>query len=157
MTVNQILVFCLIAVLVAFLVILGRMAATAIGLLKNAKVLVGDAQGMVADGKVAVENCKTSVVKAANSVVDNATTVDKAVCGAAAFTVLLNLKNIIRRRTFLGKGLIGAFLTRRDRKKAEKELRKTKKEVSRLRKATRREAKASKKATKMARKLRNKK
>lgn len=156
MTINQILGFCLIAVLVVFLVILGRMAATAIGLLKNTKVLVGDAQGAVAEGKAAIAECKTSAVEAANAVVENATLVDKVICGFAVFTILANLKDFIIRRTFLGKGILGAFLTRRDRKKAEKELRRTKKEVARLRKAARREAKQSKKATKMARKLRNK-
>ena len=157
MSVNQILVICLIAELVVFLVVLGRMAATAISVLKEAKKLAGNAQGLVDSSKKAVEDGKIAAKDTAAKLLENATTLEKAAGILALVSAALNFKEVLRKGTPLGRGRIGAFFDRRNRKKAEKELRKTKKEISKMRKANKKEAKQSRKASKMARKLRKKK
>ncbi len=156
-TVNQILVFCLIAELIVFLVVLGRMAVSALGLLKNVKGLTDSAKVAMDKGAVLADECKTKATEAANKLIDNATVADKAVVIVAAVLALANFKDIIRKHTFLGSGAIGAYFDKRDRKKAQKEYRRTKKEVAKLRKAARKEAKESRKATALARELRNNK
>ena len=156
LSVNQILVICLIVVLVVFLIIMGSMAGTAIGVLKRVKELVQSAKITADKGAVAVDECKAKATDAANKLMDNATVVDKGLAVAAGVLAIANLGGIIRKHTFLGHGVIGAYLDRRDRKKAQKEYRKTKKEVAKMRKAARKEAKASRKAAAMARKMRNK-
>ena len=154
-TVNQILIIGLLAVLVVFLIVLIRMAASALGLLKNVKALTKSSNELVGKGTELVEDCKAKASKLAETLVENATIVDKAIVIVAGVLIVANYRDIVRKHTFLGKGAIGAYLDRRDRKKAQKEYRKTKKEVAKLRKATRKEAKASRKASKMARALRN--
>lgn len=155
-TVNQILIICLVAELVVFLVVLARMAASAIGLLKNVNGLTKSAKVVMDRGAELAEDCKSKAKDVADSFVDNAPVVNKAVIAVAAILILVNYKEVVRKHTFLGKGAIGAYLDRRDRKKAQKEYRKTKKEVAKMRKAARKEAKASRKAAAMARKMRNK-
>ena len=155
LSVNQILVICLIAVLVVFLVIMARMAGTAIGVLKHVKGLVQSLKLTSDKGAVAVDECKAKATDAANKLMENATAVDKGIAVLAGVFAIANLGSILRKHTFLGRGAIGAYLDKRDRKKAQKEYRRTKKEVAKLRKATRKEAKASRKATAMARELRN--
>ena len=156
-TINQILVVCLIAELVVFLIILARMAVSALGLIKNLKVLLGNTQDAVDYGKKTVDQCSTKVKDTANALVENATTVDKVAGIAAAFLAAVNYNQIVRKFTPLGQGKLGAFLTKIEKKKAKKEIKKSKKEVAALRKAARKEAKQSRKANKMARKLRKKK
>ena len=156
LSVNQILVICLIAVLVVFLVIMGRMAGSAIGVLKNLKSLLKSAKVTADKGAVAIDECKAKATDAANKLMENATAVDKAVVATAGVLAIANLGGFIRRHSFLGHGPIGAYFDKRNRKKAQKEYRKTKKEVAKMRKAARKEAKASRKATKMARALRKK-
>lgn len=155
-TVNQILIICLIAVLVVFLIIMACMAGSAIGLLKNLKGLTKSAKVVMDKGAILADDCKDKVKAVADKLVENASIVDKAIVVVAAVLAIANYRDIIRKHTFLGKGAIGAYLDKRDRKKAQKEYRKTKKEVAKLRKATRKEARASRKATAMARAMRNK-
>ena len=156
LSINQILVICLIAELVVFLVVLARLAIGALGFLKNLKVTLGHTQDFVDYGKDAVDECKITVQDTADVLVENATTVDKAVCIAAAFLALVNYHQIVRKFTPLGQGKVGAVLDKIEKKKTKKEIKKTKKEVAAMRKAARKEAKESRKASKMARKLRNK-
>ena len=157
LSINQILVICLIAVLVVFLIILARLAISALGLLKNLKVTLGHTQNLVDFSKGAVEECKTTVKNTADNLVENAAVVDKAVCIVAAILAVVNYNHIVRKFTPLGQGKVGAVLDKIEKKKTKKEIKKTKKEVASMRKAARKEAKQSRKASKMARKLRNKK
>ena len=155
LSVNQILVICLVAELVVFLIILARLAVSALGLIKTAKVTMKDVQVVAGVGRNAVDECKSVVKDTAITLANNATTADKAAGIAAAVFALANYRELVRKHTFLGSGIIGAYLDKRDAKIAQKELRRTKKEVAKLRKASRKEARASRKATKLARKLRN--
>lgn len=156
MTVNQILVFCLVAELIAFLVIMGILAANAIKLLKSLKVVLGDVDTATKAGQDAIDNCKGKVIDAAGKLADNASIVDKGLGALAGVIAIANYKEIVRKHTFLGSGPIGAFLDKRARKSAEKELRRTKNEVARIRKATQKELKIKKKAKKKAKKLEKK-
>lgn len=156
LNVNQILIICLIAELVVFLVVLGRMAATAIGVLKNVNGLVKSAKVAADKGGDLAGECKTKALETADALMENATSVDKSVVAVAAALGVANLGSIIRKHSFLGSGAIGAYLDKRDRKRAQKEYRKTKKEVAKLRKAARKEAKESRKAAALARSLRKK-
>ena len=151
LTVNQILVICLIAVLVVFLVVLIRLAASALGLLKNVKVTLGHTNDLADSGKKAVEECKATVNKTAEILVENATTVTKVVCIVAAVLAVVNYQQIVRKYTPLGKGKIGAALNGIEKAKAQKELRKAKKEVKNLRKAAKKDAKQTRQAAKLAR------
>ena len=155
LTVNQILVIALVIELVVFLVVLVRLVASGLDLLKVAKQLTKDAQSVVDRGSVAVEDAKSRTTEIMNTMVDNATLADKGIVAASIFLAFLNFRSLIRRYTFLGKGIIGGYLNRRERKKSEKEYRKTKKEMKKMRKAARKEAKASRQAADMAKEIRN--
>lgn len=155
LSINQILVICLIAVLVVFLVVLARLAISAIGLIKNLKVTLGHTDDLVSYSKDAVEECKTAALDTADALVENATTVDKIVCIAAAVLCIVNYHQIVRKYTPLGHGKVGAVLDRIEKRKTKKEIKKAKKEIAEMKKAARKESKASRKASKMARKLRN--
>ncbi|MBQ0040912.1 MAG: hypothetical protein KBS56_02695 [Clostridiales bacterium] len=156
LSINQILVICLIAELVVFLVVLARLAIGALGFLKNLKVTLGHTQNLVDFSTNAVAECKATVQDTADALVENATTVNKAICIVAAVLAVVNYNQIVRKFTPLGQGKVGAVLDKIEKRKTKKEIKKTKKEVAALRKAARKEAKQSRKASKMARKLRNK-
>ena len=68
MTINQIIAFCLVAVLIAFIVVLARMAVPAIELLKKTKVLVGKSTEAVGDVKTRVEKLSEDALKTVNAV-----------------------------------------------------------------------------------------
>ena len=155
LTVNQILVIALVLELVVFLVVLVRLVASGLDLLKVAKQLTKDAQSVVDRSSDAVEDAKTKATEIIETMVDNATLVDKGIVATSIFLAFLNFRSLIRRYTFLGKGIIGGYLNRRERKKTQKEYRKTKKEMKKMRKAARKEAKASRKAADMAKEIRN--
>ena len=65
LTVNQILVICLILVLIAFVVVVAIMAKHAIELMKKTKVLVGDGQEMLDETKVKVNEAEDKIINAA--------------------------------------------------------------------------------------------
>lgn len=157
LSINQILVICLIAELVVFLVVLARLAVSALGLLKSLKVTLGHTQNLVDSSKTAVEECKVKVKNTADNLVENATAVDKAAGIAAAGLALINYNQIVRKFTPLGQGKVGAVLDKIEKRKTKKEIKKAKKEVASMRKTARKELKQSRKAGKLARKLRNKK
>ena len=69
MTINQVLAFCLVAVLVGFLVILGMMAVQAIDLLKKTKVLVSTGKDAVEEVKKKAEDLTDGAMTAVNGVI----------------------------------------------------------------------------------------
>lgn len=148
MSINQILVACLVAILVVFLVYMGKLAISALGLLKDAKVLVKESKDAVNATKTLADECGDKVKETAQTLMDNATPVTKVAGLAAAGFAIANFGWLIRRRFLLGHGLLGGFVEHVSRKRAEKELIKTKKEVAKMRKMAKREARATRKAAK---------
>lgn len=156
-TVNQILVACLVAELVVFLIVLAILAVHAISLIKTLKKVLGRVESAADSGKKAVDECKLTIKDTGVKLLDSASVVDKLAAGTGLAMAVVNYKEIVRKHTFLGSGVIGRVLDKRARKSAEKELRRTKDEVAKLRKAARKEAKAGKKASKLERELRKNK
>ena len=68
MTINQILGFCLVAVLVAFIVVLAIMASHAIQLLKKTKTLVGKGSEAIDEAKGKFDKLSDDAINAVSSV-----------------------------------------------------------------------------------------
>lgn len=153
MTVNQILVGCLVLILIVFLVFIGKLAITGIGLLKDTKKLVGEAGGAVESGKKLAEECGDKAKEAAQTLMDNASPIAKGAGILAAGFCVINFGWLIRRRFLLGRGVVASYFAHRAQKKTEKDLIQARKEVTKLRKQAKRNAKATKKARKIAEKL----
>jgi hypothetical protein len=155
LTVNQILVICLILVLIGFVVVVAIMAVHAIELMKKTKALVGDGRTLVADSKKKIDLAEDRIIQAATSVISDTTPAIKALSSVAGGLTLLNLVKIVKRGLLGQGGFLSAIASRHERKKARKELKKSKKMVKKVNKQTKIETKAvqrNKKALKKARK-----
>ena len=130
LTINQILVICLILILVVFLVFFGKLALQGVDLLKKIKVMVADGKELADDAKKAVEEVKTSVVSSARSLVAGADTTTKVVAVAATGIIVVSVARRIIRNLF-GKTSRRAAKAAR---KAERDLREAKKAAKRARK-----------------------
>lgn len=150
LTVNQILVICLILVLIAFVVVVAIMAKHAIELIKRTKVLVEDGQGVLDGTKEKVNTAGDKIINAATSVAEDTTPALKALGAAAGSLTTVNLLSMVGRGLVRHGGLISAMADRRERKKARKELKKSKKMIRKVNKQTKREKKAYKKNKKQA-------
>ena len=160
-TINQILVICLILVLIAFLVILGIMAEHAIGLIRRSKVLVKagnelieDATGKVEEVKVRADGVLDKALDTISDIASDTGPVIKALCGAALGLTVFNLISGIRKSLVSGGGVVGSILGRRDRRKAEKQIRESRRTIKQINRQTELEKKAVAKAEKVSAKLR---
>ena len=133
MTINQIIAFCLVAVLVAFVVVLAIMAVHAIELLKKTKVLVGKGNDAVDDVKGRFDKLSDDAMGAVNSVVADTSGAVKAVSavgvGLAAFGILRTLLRILT-----GSSVFSAMSAGRERRRAKKEIKLSKKTIKQLNK-----------------------
>ena len=154
LTVNQILVICLILVLVGFVVVLAVMAKHAIELMKKTKVLVGDGTELVDVSKAKVNEAGDKIIGAATAVISDTAPAIKAVGATAGGLTAINLVSMVGRGLVRRGGFFAAMADRRERKKTRKELKKSRKMVKKVNKQTKREAKAVKKAKKMSGELR---
>lgn len=139
MTVNQILVICLIVVLVGFLVVFAKLGIQAVDLIKKIKDLVAAFKKFVGFAEEKVDKVGDSLSETAANFVANADTNTKLV-GAASVGII-------------GCSLIGAIFKRLFRKKSRKanrRVRKSERELKSAAKAAKRAKKIQKKARKLA-------
>ena len=132
LTVNQILVICLILVLVAFVVVMAIMAKHAIELMKKTKVLVGDGQELLDDTKEKVTTAEDKIINAAVSVAADTSPAVKALSTAAGGLTTINLVSMIGRGLVKRGGFVAAMADRRERKKTRKELKKSRKMIKKV-------------------------
>ncbi len=145
LSINQILVVCLIVVLVAFVVVMAIMAVHAIGLIKKSKELVNSGNKAVEDTKAMLAETGDKVKVAAGQVVEDSTPAVKAVaCLGAGIVALSAVKTLAR---FLLPGFGSAA---RERRKAAKEIRLSKKTIRKMSEQARLEREAAVKANKLS-------
>lgn len=154
LTVNQILVICLILVLIGFLVVVAIMAKHAIELLQKTKVLVGDGKEMIDASKLKVDQAGDRIINAAAAVAADTTPAIKALGASAGGLALFNALGLISRGLVRRGGLFAAMADRRARKKTRKELKKSRKMVKKVNKQAKIETKAVQRAKKVAAKAR---
>lgn len=152
LTVNQILVICLILVLIAFVAVMAVMAKHAIELLKKTKGLVGDGQVMLEDTRTKVGEAENKIIGAATRVAQDTTPAIKALGATAGGLTTINLISMIGRGLVRRGGIFAAMADRRARKNTRKELKKSKKMIRKVNKQAKLEGKALKKAKKVSRK-----
>ena len=149
MTVNQVLVACLILVLVGFIVVLAIMAKHAIELFKKTMVLVDDGKETLDSTKELVDTAGDKVITAATSVAADTTPAIKALVGAAGGFTALNTARLAG-RILTGNTFVTTAKMKKDRKRAEKELRETRKLTAKLNEQALAEARLMKQANKIA-------
>ena len=150
LTVNQILVICLILVLIAFVVVVAIMAKHAIELMKKTKVLVGDGQEMLDDTKGKVNEAGDKIINAALSVASDTAPAIKALGATAGGLTTINLVSMAGRSLMRRGGFFAAMADRRARRNARKELKKSRKMIRKVNKQTKLEKKALKKSKKVS-------
>ena len=153
LTVNQILVICLILVLIGFVVVMAVMAKHAIELLKKTKVLVGDGQELVEASKGKVNEAGDKIIGAATAVITDTAPAVKAVGATAGGLTAINLVSMVGRGLVRNGGFFAARADRRARKIARKELKKSRKMVKKVNKQAKLEAKAVKRAKQVTAKI----
>ncbi len=152
LSINQVLVICLILVLIAFVVVVAIMAKHAIELLKKTKGLVADGQVVLEESKGKVDEISTKVTDAANSVIADTTPTIKALGATATGLTAINLLKLVGGAIVKGGGIFSVMSDRRERKKSRKELKKSRKMVKEINKQTALEAKAIKRSKAVAKK-----
>ena len=98
LSVNQILVICLILVLIAFVVVVAIMAKHAIELLKKSKKLVDDGQTMLEETKTKATETENSIISAASNIAADTSPAIKAIAAGAAGLTVINLLGMIGRK-----------------------------------------------------------
>lgn len=154
LSVNQILVICLILVLVGFVVVMAIMAVHAIELLKKTKELVNDGRGMVDSSKQKVNEAGDKIINAALSVAADTAPTIKALGATAGGLTLFNAVSMIGRGLARRGGFFAAMADRRARKQTRKELKRSRKMVKKVNRQTALEAKAVARNKKVAKKVR---
>lgn len=150
LSVNQILVACLILILVVFLVFMGRLVAELIKLLKSSKKLVSNGQELVETSKTAVQHVENKIVDAADGIIKKEAPVTKAVVAVAGVVIALNLSNQIRKYLLKQGGTVAYLADKKARKKTKKQINKSKRELKKIKARTKAEKKMAKKAKKIA-------
>lgn len=153
-SINQVIVICLIVILVVFLVFMGKLVVEALGLLKTVKRLSEKGSDLMDSYHHALDTVETKVNEAADTIIKEATPATKIAVAIAGVIIALNIGNAIRRRILAGSGFVAAFIEKRARRKAEKELRKSRKEIRRLRANAKAEKKMAREARRIAREAR---
>ena len=142
-TINQIIAFCLVGVLIAFIVVLGMMAGPAIELLKKTKTLVDTGNEAVTETKSKLEEIENKVIEAAKAVVRDTSPVVKVIACVGIGLTLFNLLKGLFRWIAPGGGFLDA---RRERKKAEKEIQLSRQTIKRINRQSRLEREAFERA-----------
>ena len=144
LTINQILVFLLIGVLIAFLVEMGILAKHAIPLMKKSKDLVESSNQAVDDVKSRADHISDSLEGAINSITENANPALKVLGGLAAGLTAVNSISAVGKGLSVKSALLAGIAGSRNAKRAKKEIKRSKKAVKQLKKQTRIENKALK-------------
>ena len=142
-TINQIIAFCLVGVLIAFIVVLGMMAGPAIELLKKTKTLVDTGNEAVTETKSKLEEIENKVIEAAKAVVRDTSPVVKVIACVGIGLTLFNLLKGLFRWITPGGGFLDA---RRERKKAEKEIQLSRQTIKRINRQSKLEREAFERA-----------
>lgn len=153
MTINQVLAFCLVAVLVGFLVILAMMAVQAIDLLKKTKVLVNAGKEAVDEVKKKADDLTDGAMVAVNNVIADSSIGIKAVAAAGFGLTALNLATGAVKSLLRMVGLAPAKSTRKERRQAAKEIKLSKKTIREMNKQAKADRIAFAKAEKERKKL----
>lgn len=153
-SINQVIVICLIVILVVFLVFMGKLVVEALGLLKTVKRFSEKGSDLMDSYHHALDTVETKVNEAADTIIKDATPATKIAVVIAGVIIALNIGNGIRKRLLAGGGFIAALAERNARRKAEKELRKSRKEIRRLRANAKAEKKMAREARRIAREAR---
>ena len=121
MTINQIIAFCLIAVLIGFLVVLAIMAKHAVELLKKTKTLADKSNEAVDDVKGRFDKLSDDALGAVNAVAADTSVAVKALTYAGIGLTGWGLIKVVI-GLFTGTGLFATMSAARERKKAKKEI-----------------------------------
>ena len=133
MTINQIIAFCLVAVLIGFLVVLAIMAKHAVELLKKTKTLADKSNDAVDDVKGRFDRLSDDAIGAVSAVAADTSGAVRALTfagvGITAFGLLKMLIGM-----FTGTGVFSMMSAAKERKKARKEIRLSKQTIKDLNK-----------------------
>ena len=145
MTINQIIAFCLVAVLIGFLVVLAIMAKHAVELLKKTKALADKGNEAVDDVKGRFDRLSDDALGAVGAVAADTSGAVKAVTAAGVGLTALGLVKLLL-SLVTGSGLFSAVSAARERKRAKKEIKLSKKTIKQLNRQSKLEKKAHNKA-----------
>jgi len=149
-TINQIIAFCLVGVLIAFIVVLGMMAGPAIELLKKTKGLVETGNEAVTETKSKLEEIENKVLEAAKAVIRDTSPVVKVIaCVGVGLTLFSLLRGLFRWIT----GGSGLFAARRERRIAEREIQLSRQTIKKINRQSRLEREAFERAEAQKKKL----
>jgi len=152
-TINQVIAFCLVGVLIAFIVVLGLMAGPAIELLKKSKTLVETGNEAVTETKSKLEEIENKVLEAAKAVIRDTSPVVKVIaCVGIGLTLLSLLKGLFRWIT----GGSGLFAARRERRIAEREIQLSRQTIKKINRQSKLEREAFERAEAQKKKLQKK-
>ena len=152
LSINQILVICLILVLVVFLIEVGIMAAHAIALMKKSKGLVETSNKAVEDVKGRADNISDGLTTAISNIAEDTNPAIKVLAGVAAGLTAVNSIGAVGKGLAIKSGVMAAIVGNRDAKKAKKEIKRSKKTVKQLKKQARIERAALRQSSALERK-----
>ena len=150
MTINQILAFCLVAVLIGFLVVLAILAKHAVELLKKTKTLTEKGTEAVDDVKGRFDKLSDDALSAVGAVAADTSGAVRFISAAGVGLAALGFGKVLF-RLLTGSG-ISAMSTARERKRAKKEIKLSRQTIKELNKQSELEKKARRKAAKKAQK-----
>ena len=153
LTVNQVLVICLILVLIAFLVILATMAKHAIGLIERSKVLVKSGNEMVDEAKSRLNTITDRMLDTINRVADDTAPAVKAFAGTGMGFFIINVVNTLFKGVTGRIGIVNSMAAKAERKKAQKEIKRSQETIKALNRQAQLERKAYKNAARQQKKL----
>lgn len=152
-SINQIIAFCLVAVLIAFIAVLARMAGPAIELLKKTKTLVSTGTEAVEDTKSKIAEIKDKITETLDSIIHDTSPAIKVIGVVGLVLTGYNILKSLFGAVVAGGGLFGLLSAASERKKAAKEIKLSKKTIKKINKQAKLERKAFAKAEVQARKL----
>lgn len=152
LTINQILVFCLIVVLIAFLVEMGILVKHAVPLLKKSKSLVESSNKAVDDVKGRADEISDGISNAINSIAADAHPALKALGAVAAGLTAVNSIGAVGKGLAVKSGILAAIAGGRSARNAKKEIKRSRKAIKQMKKQSRIESKAMKESAALERK-----
>ncbi|NLY86960.1 MAG: hypothetical protein GX083_00195 [Clostridiales bacterium] len=151
-TINQILVICLILVLIAFVSVLAKMGIHAISLIKNIKELTKAGKNLVDEVQLKADRVEASALNAVNSIVSDTSPITKTIGVIAGGLMLWNFGSLLSRNIIRRGGTLAVIASNRERAKARKEIKRTKKTIRKVNKQAKLRKKAEHKLKKVEKK-----
>ncbi|MBR2674946.1 MAG: hypothetical protein IKE52_05770 [Mogibacterium sp.] len=144
LSVNQILVICLIIVLIALVIVLAIMAASVIELAKKSKAMVESGNKAVDDVKGRADEISDNLIAAIDNIATDTSPTIKALGAVAAGLTAINSVSAIGKTISIRSGLASSIAGSRAARNAKKTVKNSKKAVKQLKKQSRYEKKALK-------------